>query len=172
VTGGITLPAKRTPLEVSMGNLPRMSRLFALVLLASFAASAGAQKPAAKLTWGPVPPFLPAGAKMAVVSGDPMKAGKFALQLKMPSGYTFPAHQHPTEEHLEVKSGAFKIGMGDAFDAKKLKTLKTGETANVPAKMNHYARTSGPTVLEVSGTGPFAITYVATGNSTVPSKSK
>jgi hypothetical protein len=145
-------------------------RGFALALLASVAASAGAQKPAAKLTWGPVPPFLPAGAKMAVVSGDPMKAGEFALQLKMPSGYTIPAHQHPTDEHLEVKSGAFKIGMGDAFDAKKLKTLKTGEKADAPAKMNHYARASGPTVVEVSGKGPFAITYVATGNSTVPKK--
>ena len=156
-----------------MASISRgMSRLFALALLASVATSAGAQKPAAKLTWGPVPPFLPAGATMAVVSGDPMKAGEYALQLKMPSGYTIPAHMHPTDEHLEVKSGAFKLGMGDAFDAKKLKTLKAGEKANAPAKMNHYARASGPTVVEVSGTGPFAITYVATGNSTVPKKGK
>ena len=144
--------------------------LLALAFLGSVATSAAAQKPAGKLTWGPVPPFLPAGAKMAVVSGDPMKAGEYALQLKMPNGYTIPAHQHPTDEHLEVKSGAFKIGMGDKFDAKKLKTLKAGEKATAAAKMNHYARASGPTVVEVSGTGPFAITYVATGNATVTRK--
>ncbi len=149
-----------------------LSRLCALALLGTLATSASAQKPGGKLTWGPVPPFLPAGAQMAVVSGDPMKSGTYALQLKMPSGYTIPAHQHPTDEHLDVKSGAFKIGMGDAFDAKKLKTLRAGEKATAPAKMNHYARASGPSVVEVSGTGPFAITYVATGNSTVPAKGK
>ena len=151
---------------------PAMSRLFVLALLGSVAASAAAQKPAGKLTWGPVPPFLPAGAKMAVVSGDPMKAGEYALQLKMPGGYTIPPHQHPTDERIEVKSGALRLGMGDAFDAKKLKVLKAGAKATAAARMNHFVRASGLTVVEVSGTGPFAITYVATGNSTVPAKGK
>jgi quercetin dioxygenase-like cupin family protein len=139
------------------------------VALSLFAAgtSASAQA-AAKVKFGPGPAFLPHGVKMAVISGDPSKAGAYVLQLKMPSGYTIPAHQHPTDENLLVKSGAFRIGMGDKFDAKQLKTLKAGEKATAPAKMNHYARASGPTVVEVSGTGPFAITYVATKSSTPP----
>jgi Cupin domain. len=140
---------------------------FAVLAFLVLAASADGQA-AAKVKFGPGPAFLPKGVKMAVISGDPMKSEPFVLQLRMPSGYTIPAHQHPTDENLLVKSGAFKIGMGDKFDAKQLKTLKAGEKATAPAKMNHYARASGATVVEVSGTGPFAITYVATGSSTVP----
>lgn len=144
----------------------RLSCLIAL-LVVGVISNAGAQA-TSKVKFGPGPDFLPAGVKMAVVSGDPSKAGQYVLQLKMPSGYMIPAHQHPTDENLLVKSGAFRIGMGDEFNPKKLKTLKTGEKATAPAKMNHYARASGPTVVEVSGTGPFAITYVATKSSTPP----
>lgn len=151
---------RRTASRITHGVLAALAFLVV-------AASANGQA-ATKVKFGPGPAFLPKGAKMAVISGDPMKSEAFVLQLKMPSGYTIPPHQHPTEENILVKSGAFKIGMGDKFDAKQLKTLKTGEKATAPAKMNHYARASGATVVEVSGTGPFAITYVATGNSTVP----
>lgn len=132
------------------------------------AAQKPAEKGAGKLAWAPAPPFLPTGAKMAVVSGDPSKAGPYVLQLSMPGGYTIPPHQHPTDENLLIKSGAFRIGMGDKLDLKAMKVLKAGDKATAPAKMNHYAKASGATVVEVSGVGPFQITYVATGSSTVP----
>ena len=59
------------------------ARIFTLALaalLTASAAAAQAQK-AAKLQWGPAPPFLPADARFAVVSGDPGKPGPFAIQL-------------------------------------------------------------------------------------------
>src|SRR6266487_3025896 len=50
------------------------------------------------IQWADAPPSLPAGAKMAVLDGDPGKAGSFTIRLKMPAGYKIPAHTHPTTE--------------------------------------------------------------------------
>jgi len=44
----------------------------------------------AKIQWGPAPPVLPAGAKAAVLYGDPTKEGQFALRIKLPKGYHVP----------------------------------------------------------------------------------
>jgi len=59
------------------------------------AQGAPAEKPAG-LHWGPAPAVFPMGARMAVVSGDPSKAGLFTVQLAMPSGYKIAPHFHPT----------------------------------------------------------------------------
>ena len=136
----------------------RSLTLAVAALLGVMAGTAEAQK--AKLTWGPAPPFLPAGAQFALVSGDPGKTGAFEIQLSMPNGYTIPPHWHPTDEHVTVKSGHFRYGMGDKIDAKAMKSLKPGDSGTLPANMRHYARAQGRTVVSVSGNGPFAITYV------------
>jgi quercetin dioxygenase-like cupin family protein len=127
-------------------------------LLALGSTTAHAQN--AKLTWGPAPPFLPAGARFALVSGDPGKAGPFNIQLELPDGYVIPPHWHPTDEHVTVKSGAFRYGMGDRVDGKSAKTLRAGQSVNLKATMHHYAMARGRTVVAVSGEGPFVITYV------------
>ncbi|MBV9751433.1 MAG: cupin domain-containing protein, partial [Hyphomicrobiales bacterium] len=103
---------------------------------------------------------LPRGATFTVVSGDPYKDNLYVLRLKMPAGYKIPAHNHPTSEYVTVLSGDFHIGLGDKLDPKKGMLLKAGGFAEAPAKMNHYAWTTSPTVVQVHGQGPFAITYV------------
>lgn len=136
------------------------------LLTAAFAGAQTAKKTKAKsaattaLKWGPTPAAFPKGAKMAVVSGDPGKSGEFVLQLQMPAGYKFPPHFHPTDEVVQVKKGTFLVGMGDTFDASKTKPMKAGEKATVPAQMHHYAEAKGPTTIQVSAMGPFAMTYV------------
>ena len=112
------------------------------------------------IKWGPVPPFLPAGAKMAVVAGDPSKDGIFVLRLKMPANYKIPAHNHPTSEYVTVLSGDFNIGMGDKLDEAKGMHLTAGGFGVAPAQMNHFAWTTSATIVQVHGEGPFAITYV------------
>jgi anti-sigma factor ChrR (cupin superfamily) len=112
------------------------------------------------LKWGPAPPALPKGAEITVLSGDPSKDGPFVLRLKMPSGYKVPAHSHPTDESATVISGNFHIGMGDKFDETKAIELTAGGYAEAPAKMNHYGWVSSPSVVQLHGQGPFAITYV------------
>ena len=130
-----------------------------VALLAAHAGIAHAQK-TAKLSWGPAPPTLPAGAKMAVVSGDPTKSGPFTLDLAMPNGYRIPPHFHPTAENVTVKSGTFRYGMGDKMDRKSMKPMTKGQSAAIPANMHHYAQAKGKTTVEVSSTGPFVISYV------------
>ena len=52
------------------------------------------------LTWGPAPAILPAGARLAVLDGDPSKAGPYTMRLSMPAGYRIPPHFHQADEHV------------------------------------------------------------------------
>ena len=113
-----------------------------------------------KLVWGPAPAVFPAGAKMAVLQGDPSKSELFTVRLDMPDGYKIAPHWHPTDESVTVISGAFQIGMGDKADMSKSLTLKTGEFAIAGANMHHFAQAKGHTVVQVHAMGPFALTYV------------
>jgi len=116
--------------------------------------------PAAPLRWGPAPAVFPPGAKMAVVSGDPSKAGSFTIQLAMPDGYRIPPHFHPTDEAVEVKRGTFLFGMGDTLDVAKTQAMKAGARGSVAANMHHFAIAKGATVVVVTAVGPFVMTYV------------
>ena len=142
-----------------------MLRLIALGLasVAATAALADDMKMplnSSEVKWGPAPPVLPKGAQMAVLSGDPSKDGLYAVRLKVPAGYKIPAHNHPTTEYVTVVSGTFNLGMGDKLDEKKGVKLTAGGWAEAPAKMNHFAWSSTPAIIQVHGQGPFAITYV------------
>jgi ketosteroid isomerase-like protein/quercetin dioxygenase-like cupin family protein len=122
------------------------------------------------LKWSDAPPVLPAGAKMAVVSGDPGKPEPFAIRVQLPSGYIIAPHWHPTDEHVTVLSGTFSLGMGDQFDRAALKDLSAGGYASMPAQMRHFATTKGATTIQVDGMGPFAVNYVNAADD--PSKGK
>jgi hypothetical protein len=112
------------------------------------------------IQWGPAPPVLPAGAQAAVLAGDPSKEGPFTIRLSAPDGYRVPPHFHPTAENVTVLSGIFHVGTGDTFDTAKADKLAAGGFVSLPAGMHHYAWMEGPTVVQVHGTGPFALTYV------------
>jgi uncharacterized protein (DUF1330 family) len=66
--------------------------------------------------WGPVPPNIPAGAQIAIISGDPGKEGLYVIRLKMPAGYKVPAHWHPqynyTSEFLPLARKSIAEGGG------------------------------------------------------------
>ena len=125
------------------------------------AGSIVAAKPhASKLTWGDAPPVLPAGAKMAVVSGNPGKAGMFKVELQMPAGYAVPAHWHPTNEKVRVVSGKLGYGMTGKLDKANAKWLAPGHSVMMKAKMHHWVFADAPATIEISGVGPFQITYV------------
>jgi hypothetical protein len=131
-----------------------------LLLVPGLSAQGASAIKAPALKWGPAPPVFPTGATMAVVSGDPSKAGPFTIELKLPSGYRIAPHFHPTDEAVEVKQGTFLVGMGDTFDVKKTKVMKVGDKGSIGATMPHYATAIGATIVEVTAVGPFALTYV------------
>lgn len=144
--------------------------LAGLGALAVAAAGRAAEGPAAQsthavlnadaMTWAPAPPALPAGAQMAVLSGDPRQPGPFTVRAKFPAGYTIPPHWHPTAEHLTILSGEVAVGMGDTIDAAAMQTMKAGTFAMMAPEMRHYLRAKAETVVQVHGMGPFTITYV------------
>jgi quercetin dioxygenase-like cupin family protein len=112
------------------------------------------------LKWGDIPPGLPPGAKMAVLSGDPTKKGLFTVRMQAPAGYKILPHSHPTAENITVISGTFSIGTGDKFDQAAGKQLEVGGFVVMPPGMNHYAWSTGETIIQIHGKGPFQIKYV------------
>jgi len=110
--------------------------------------------------WGPAPAIFPAGAKMAVMQGDPSTSKLFTVRLDMPKGYKVPPHFHPTDEHITVISGNFLVGMGDKIDTKGAMALTAGGFATAPAQQHHWAVARTHTIVQVHAIGPFALTYV------------
>jgi quercetin dioxygenase-like cupin family protein len=117
--------------------------------------------------WSPAPNALPAGAQIAVLEGDPMKAGPYTMRLKMPNGYKIPPHSHGRNEHVTVLSGSMHVGMGDSFDEKSTKTFGPGSFAVIEAGQHHYAMAKNDmmfkgkdTVIQLHGEGPWEIHYV------------
>jgi quercetin dioxygenase-like cupin family protein len=146
----------------------RLGLLLSVVAIA--ASSAGrAQVPAApahagtlpaEMKWGPGPPALPPGAQVVVLAGDPASEGTFVIRIKLPAGYRVAPHWHPVDEYVTVLSGTLQLGMGDKFDAASMRSLPAGSFAFAAKEMRHYVQAKGPTVIQVSAMGPFAITYV------------
>jgi quercetin dioxygenase-like cupin family protein len=110
--------------------------------------------------WGPAPPVFPTGAQMQVMQGNPGANGLFTVRLRFPNGYRIAPHTHPTDEHITVISGTFRVGMGKTVDAKQMMTLHAGDFASAPANAPHYAQARGTTVVQVHAMGPFVLTYV------------
>lgn len=112
------------------------------------------------LTWGPAPPGLPASARAAVVSGDPGKAGSFVVRLDLPPDYAIRPHHHPTSEELRLLEGTLHVGHGAKWDEQAMKAMAVGKPVTIAPKKPHFLHAASRVLLEVQGTGPFAITYV------------
>ena len=144
----------------------RFATLLALAVLTSAVLPAGAaDAPHGMYTpdtmkWGDPPPFVPKGAKVAVLYGDPAKDGLFVIRVKLPANYRVPAHSHPTDEIVTVLSGTLLVGMGDKLAPASAKPFPAGSLVVAPAKANHFVLTKQPTVIEVTAMGPLAFNYV------------
>lgn len=137
----------------------------AAVLLAGAAQAQTAQPvhtivEGASVAWGPAPPTLPPGAQVALLHGDPSKAGLFVMRLRMPSGYRIPPHTHPGTEVVTVLSGTFHLGMGATPNPATERRLPAGSFFAFDPGMVHYAHTEGETVVQINTNGPWGITFV------------
>jgi quercetin dioxygenase-like cupin family protein len=144
------------------------TRSLVLIFILCSAGIASAQNPPVVATvdeakWGPAPPFMPPGAQLAVVSGNPMGTGAYAVRLRFPANYAIPAHSHPTDENVVVTSGDMTFGMGDKLSktAADNKTIKVGGYALAPTGMNHYAFAGAKGAdIVLYGMGPVEFKYV------------
>ena len=113
------------------------------------------------IPWGPAPNFIPAGAQLAVLEGNPMaSSGDYTVRLKMPDGYRIAPHWHPNRENVTIVSGTFKVGMGDSFDDSKMGSFPPGSFAYLDPSMHHYAMASGEVVVQIHGMSPVEFNYV------------
>jgi ketosteroid isomerase-like protein/quercetin dioxygenase-like cupin family protein len=114
----------------------------------------------ASIKWGAPPPSLPPGSKMAVISGDPSKAGPFVVRAQVPAGYKVAPHWHPGDENLTVLSGTVALGMGDTWDESKMQPVGSGGFVALPAGMRHSFLAKTASTFQVHGMGPFVLNYV------------
>ena len=111
--------------------------------------------------WGPAPPFIPAGAQLAVLEGNPMgSTGDYTIRLKMPDGYKIAPHWHPKRENVTILSGTLAFGMGDTFDTSKMKDFGPGSFAYLDPNMHHYVQAKGPTEIQIHGMAPVKFNYI------------
>jgi hypothetical protein len=112
--------------------------------------------------WGPPPPFVPAGAQLAVLEGNPGAAsGDYTIRLRMPDGYKIAPHWHPLRENVTIIKGNLKVGMGDVFEADKMATFAAGSFAYLDPDMHHYVMAAGgETIVQVHGAAPLQFNYI------------
>ena len=106
-------------------------------------------------------PNVPKGGQVALLAGDPTKAGSVVVQrVKIPPHYKVPPHTHPYAEVVTVISGHIGTNSGERVE-RNGGLLSPGALWVYPARHAHYAWT-GPeeAVLQVQFTGPGGIDYV------------
>ena len=116
--------------------------------------------PLASIEWKPGPAAIPAGAKMAVLEGDPSKEGPFVVRFQFPDGYQIPPHTHPKTERVTVISGNLLLATGETLDRSSAKKLPAGSFGYWPAGMKHAGWSEGETIIQLHGIGPWQINYV------------
>jgi quercetin dioxygenase-like cupin family protein len=112
------------------------------------------------IDWKPFPAFPPL-ARLAVVVGRPAEPGPYTIRVKVPSGVKLMPHRHPEDRVYTVISGVFYIGLGDQFDAGKLKAYPPGSVIVLPGDTSHFHwAKSGEYVSQVAGIGPLGLEYL------------
>lgn len=103
------------------------------------------------LKWGPCPAIFPAGCQIAVLNGDPSKANADVF-LRVPGGYTIPAHSHTSAERMVLVEGQLTVTYKGAAAAR----LTPGVYAYGPASLPHEAKCAGskPCTLFIAFEGP------------------
>lgn len=143
-----------------MKVLSRVACAAALALFITAAAQADPLQPARvtpdELTWKPIW----TGAQLAILAGDPQKAGVYVVCMRFPAGFRNPPHFHPDERIVTILSGTLLVGYGEQFDESKMKALPAGGMFTEPAKQPHFVwAKDGEVVIQVVGHGPSATTW-------------
>ncbi len=113
-----------------------------------------------KLEWKAGPPELPRCAEVAMLFGDPVGGGPYILRMRASKGYKIGPHKHNGIETMTVLSGAVRYGQGNKLDPNAEKTLGAGGFAATPAEVGHWVSFDDDTVIQVTGVGPWNVTYL------------
>jgi mannose-6-phosphate isomerase-like protein (cupin superfamily) len=100
------------------------------------------------------------GAEIAVLSGNPDKAGPYTIRLRVPDGAKFGPHWHGDVENVTVLQGTLLVGVGDKWNQGKMISLPPGSFVSVPMGLHHYAMAKGDVIIQIHGMGPASMTMV------------
>ncbi len=102
-----------------------------------------------------------AGAKIAILLGDPAGEGPYAMRIRFAPNTHVPPHTHPEARTYTVLAGEWKLGFGELVDATQLRSFPVGSLYRLPADAVHY-QVSGATetVIQIQGRGPTATKLV------------
>lgn len=89
-----------------------------------------AQDPA--LQWGACPDIFPSGCEIAVLHGNPGQPNADVF-LRVPGGYSLPAHSHTSVERMVLVSGELNVH----YEGAEATSLSVGEYAFGPAGLPH-----------------------------------
>ena len=101
------------------------------------------------------------GGKLAVLAGDPTKAGPVVMRFKIPANTKHQPHSHPHAEVVTVLNGRIGYGEGEKFNASRGQVGEPGTFAMVPANQPHFVWTEDEdAVVQVQFVGPFGIKFI------------
>lgn len=116
---------------------------------------------AKNIQWSPAPASLPAGAKAALLQGNPNEAGRYVIRVQFPANYKIPFHSYANAMDVTVVSGTLYVASTQTFDKKKAFAIKPGDFYHLPARAPQFTFTKGETVLEIHGDGPLKLAYTS-----------
>jgi mannose-6-phosphate isomerase-like protein (cupin superfamily) len=109
-----------------------------------------------------VPAILPQGAQVSFVRGNPYLLEPCTVDFRMPDKYTLPPHTNPAREHVTIKSGTLRVGLGMKIDRKQSIVLSAGDTASTPKGVPHWSIAEGEVEIIVTwDEGPMGIAYMS-----------
>ncbi len=105
------------------------------------------------LKWQPVPGGH--GLMMAVVSGDPTKAGLYVVRGKFPPGVMSTPHTHGEDRYVTVIKGTWYTGTDAHWDPATTVGMPTGSFMKHPAGTAHFDGAKDEEVIvQIMGMGP------------------
>lgn len=101
------------------------------------------------------------GIETTILSGDPTRAGPYAIEIRVPPNTRIAPHGHRDDRFGVVVSGAWFVGYKTTADEAQAEARAPGAFYTEPAAAPHFAFTrETPAVVYITGYGPSDTTYV------------
>lgn len=105
--------------------------------------------------WAPCPPTLPAGCEMAVLEGNPQGEDLFTVRFRVSDTFLMPPHWHPKDERVTILTGTVAVAFGADGDRQDATEFGPGDYYVNARHAVHTVWIEGPTVLQITGIGPW-----------------
>jgi TonB family protein len=148
-----------------MARYPLLLIALSALVIAGFAAAQTKQAPTVRtprvvapeeMQWGSYKQATPAGAKVALLYGNPenVAGGPFVLRVKAADGSSAGPQWHTVDLHLTVIQGGVLFAEGTAFDEKRARTVATGGYVQIPRGVRYTVVARGETTYQLQGNAP------------------